>query len=150
MLYHAVVIPQCRTIACAIVGFRLDFSDSVLNQNFFLQDSLYSVLSKYLGASCNFLNTNYTYALESLLFSDWQFIDYKLVNQVHHSLYNACPQYDYIMLLNVYIPTCQLCSAALNLLSQPSVNTAFASRGPWLVGPFILNFLPPHPRSVNS
>jgi len=53
-------------------------------------------------------------------------INFKLATLVHYSFYNAGPQY-LSSLLHPYMPSCQLHSASLNLLSQPPINIALAS-----------------------
>jgi len=135
-----------KTIACAIVGSRLDYANSVLTgisaHNIHRLQA--SARSKFLGACSNSLNNQLHLALNSL---HWllirQRIDYKLATIVHLSLHNACPQY-LSSLLHTYTPTRQLRSASLNLLSQPRAKIALTSRGFWHIGPSIWNSLPPH------
>jgi len=133
-----------KTIACAIVGSRLDYANSVLTgisaRNIHrlqrVQNSLVRVVTRSI--------TNSTSALNSL---NWlpirQRIDYKLATIVHRSLHNACPQY-LSSLLHTYTPTRPLHSSSLNLLSQPRAKTALACRGFRHAGPSICNSLPPH------
>ena len=76
-------------------------------------------------------------------------IDYKLATLVHRSLHNACLNICHLYTTGLYHNTsASLCP--FNLLSQPHVNIALASRGFWHAGPPIWNSLPPHLRSVES
>ena len=139
-----------KAIACAIVGSRLDYANSVLTgisaRNVHRLQRVQNSLARVVTRS----TTNSTSALNSL---HWlpirQRIDYKLATIVHRSLHNACPQY-LSSLLHTYTPTRQLRSASLNLLSQPRVNIALASRGFRHAGPSIWNSLPPHLRSIDT
>ena len=118
-----------KTIACAIVGSRLDYANSVLtgisSRNIDRLQRVQNSLARVVTRS----TTNSTSALNSL---HWlpirQRIDFKLATLVHRSLHNACPQY-LSSLLQVYTSTRELRSASLNLLAVPRVNIAFASRG---------------------
>jgi len=74
---------------------------------------------------------------------------FKLATLVHCALHNAGPQY-VSSLLHPYTPSCQLCSASLNLPSKSRINIALASRGFWHAGPSLLNSLPHHLRSTDS
>jgi len=67
-----------------------------------------------------------------------QRINFKLASLVHRSLHNAGPQY-LSSLLHLYTPSRQLRSASLNLLSEPRINTALASRGFRHAGPSFWN-----------
>ena len=139
-----------KVIACAIVGSRLDYANSVLSgvssRNIHRLQRVQNSLARVVTPS----TTSSTSALNSL---HWlpirQRIDYKLATLVHRSLHNACPQY-LSSLLHPYTPTRQLRSISLNLLTQPRVNTALASRGFRHAGPSIWNSLPPHLRSIDS
>jgi len=139
-----------KTIACAIVGSRLDYANSVLtgisSRNIDRLQRVQNSLARVVTRS----TTNSTSALNSL---HWlpirQRIDFKLATLVHRSLHNACPQY-LSSLLQVYTPTRQLRSASLNLLAVPRVNIALASRGFRHAGPSIWNSLPPHLRSLDT
>ena len=124
------ILKTSKAIACAIVSSRLDYANSVLTgisaRNVHRLQRVQNSLARVVTRS----TTNSTSALKSL---HWlpirrQRIDYKLATIVHRSLHNACPQY-LSSLLHTYTPTCQLRSASLNLLSQPRVNIALASRG---------------------
>jgi len=91
-----------------------------------------------------------TSALDSL---HWlpiqQRINFKLATLVHRSLHDAGPQYS-LSLLHTYTPSRQLRSASLNLLPQPRINIAFASRGFRHAGPSLWNSLHHHLRSIVS
>jgi len=54
--------------------------------------------------------------------------------------------------INQYLPTYlgQLCSASLNILSQPRINITLASRDFRHAGPSFWNSLPHHIRSTDS
>jgi len=72
-----------------------------------------------------------------------QRINFNLATLVHRSLHNAGPQY-LSSLLHPYTPFRQLRSESLNLLSQPRINIALASRGFRHAGPSLWNSLPHH------
>ena len=139
-----------KTIACAIVGSRLDYANSVFagisSRNIHRLQRVQNSLAKVVTRS----TTNSSSALNSL---HWlpiaQRIDYKLATLVHHSLHNTCPLY-LSSLLHSYTPSRHLRSSSLNLLSQPRTNTVLASRGFRSAGPSIWNSLPPHLRSIDS
>jgi len=94
--------------------------------------------------------TKTTSALNSLHWlPSQQPINCKLATLVHHSLYNAGPQY-MSSFLHPYTPSRQLHSASPNLLSQPRINITLASRGFQHAGPSLWNSLPHHFRSTDS
>jgi hypothetical protein len=139
-----------NTIACSIVGSRLDYCNSILtgisSRNIHRLQRVQNSLARVVTRS----TTNSTSALNSL---HWlqikQRIDYKLATLVYRSLHNACPQY-LSALLHSYTPSRQLRSASLNLLSQPRINISLASRGFRHAGPSLWNSLPPNLRSIDS
>jgi len=141
-----------KTIACAIVGSRLDYFNYILTGISSCNRKLSSARSKFLGSIVTRSTTNTISALNLL---HWlpiqQRINFKLATLVHRSLHNAGPQY-LSSLLHPYTPSRQLRSASLNLLSQPRINIALASRGfrHAVHGPSLWNSLPHNLRSTNS
>jgi len=139
-----------KTIACAIVGSRLDYVNSILtgisSRNIHRLQSVQNSLARVVTR----LATNTTSALISL---HWvpiqQRINFKLFNLVHRSLQNDGPQY-LSSLLNPYMPSSQLRSASLNVFSQPRINIALASRGFRHASPSLWNALPHHLISTDS
>jgi len=124
-----------KTIACAIVSFRVDYVNSILtsissrnNHNLqCVQNSLAQVVARSA--------TNTTSAQKSLhCLPIQQRINFELATLVHCSLHNAGPLY-LSSLLHPCNPSRQLRCASLNLLSQPRINIALASRGFRLAGP---------------
>jgi len=130
-----------KTIACAIVGSRLDYANSVLTnisaRNTHCLQRVQNSLARFVTRS----TTNSTSALNSI---HWlpirQQINYELATIVHCSLHNACPHY-LSSLLHTYTPTRQLRSTSLDFLSQPRAKIALASRGFRHTGPSIWNYL---------
>jgi len=118
-----------KTIACAIVGSRLDYVNSILTSISFCNIHRLQRVQNSLAQVVTHSTTNTTSALNSL---HWlpiqQRINFKLATIVHRSLQNAGPQY-LSSLLHPYTPSCQLRYASLNLLSQPRINIALASHG---------------------
>ena len=139
-----------QTIACAIVGSRLDYANSILtgisSRNIHCLQRVQNSLARVVTRS----TSNSTSSLVSL---HWlpiqQRIDYKLATVFHRSLHNACPQY-LSSLLQPYTPSRNLRSASLNFLSQPRINITLASRGFRYAGPSLWNSLPPHLKSIDS
>jgi len=139
-----------KTIACAIVGFRLEYVNAIQtgisSRNIHLLQRVQNSLARVATRS----TTNTTSALNSL---HWlpiqQRYNFKLATLVHRSLHNAGPQY-LSYLSHPYTPSRQLRSASLNLLSQSSINIALACRGFRHAGPSLWNSLPYHLRYIDS
>jgi len=141
-----------QTIACAIVGSRLDYVNSVLtgisSRNIHrlqrVQNSLAQVVTRSTSNTTSALNSLHWLPIQ-------QRINFKLAKTtlVHRSLHNDGPQY-LSSLLHPYTPSRQLRSASLNLLSLPRINITLASRDFRHAGPSFLNSLPHHLRSTDS
>jgi len=124
-----------KTIACAIVGSRLYYVNSILtgisSRNIHRLQRVQNSLARVITRSTN----NTTSALNLLQrLHIQQRINFKLTTLVHRSLHNASPQY-MSSLLHPYTSSRQLGSASLNLLSQPHINITLASRGFRHAGP---------------
>jgi len=137
-----------KTIACAIVGSRLDYANSVLTCisacNIHRLQRVQNSLARVVTRS----TTNSTSALNLL---HWlpirQQIDYKLATIVHRSLHNACLQY-LSSLLHAYTPK-HVSFAPPPSIFSPRAKITLAFRGFRHTGPSIWNSLPPHPRSID-
>jgi len=135
-----------KTIACAIVGSKLDYVNAISFRNIHRLQHVQNSWARVVTRS----TTNTTSALNSLHWLPIQHqINFKLATFVHRSLHNAGPQYS-SPLLHPYMPSHQLHSASLNLLSQPHINIALASRGFWYAGHSLWNSVPHHLRSTDS
>jgi len=132
-----------KTIACAIVGSRLDNVNSILTGISSRNIHHLQRVQNYLARVVTCSTTNTTSALNSLHWRPFPF---------QQQINNAGPQY-MLTLLHPYTPYAasrQLRSASLNLLSQPRINITLTSRGFRHDGPTFWNSLPHHLRSTNS
>jgi len=135
-----------RTNACAIVGSRLGYVNSILTgtscRNIHRLQRVQNSFARVVTRS----TTNTTSALNSL---HWlpiqQRINFKLATLVHRSLHNAV-----IFIIHPYTPSHQLRSASLNLLAQSRINITLASRGFRHADPSLWNSLPRHLKSTDS
>jgi len=78
-----------ETVACAIVGSRLDYA-GIASRNMHrlqrVQNSLARVVTRSTTNTTSALNAHHSLPIR-------QRINYKLATLVHRSLYHACPQY---------------------------------------------------------
>jgi hypothetical protein len=140
-----------NTIACSIVGSRLDYSNCIFSgipsKNIHRLQRVQNTLARVVVSN----NTaSSTAALRSL---HWlpiqQRVSFKLSCLVYRSLHGTAPAY-LSGLLTSYIPTRSLRSSDLDLLSVPRCNTAFGSRGFRSAGPRLWNSLPHNIRTTDS
>jgi len=139
-----------KTIACTIVGSRIEYVISILNGISSCNIDRLQSVQNALARVVTRLTTKPTSALNSL---HWlpiqQRINFKLAPFVYRSLHKVGPQY-LLSLPHPYTSSRQLHSASLNLLSQPYINFALASRGLKYAGPSLWNSLSHHVRSIDS
>ena len=151
MAYPFMDLDTSNTIACAIVGSRLDYSNCIFSgipsKNIHRLQRVQNTLARVVVSN----NTaSSTAALRSL---HWlpiqQRVSFKLSCLVYRSLHGTAPAY-LSDLLTSYIPTRSLRSSDLDLLSVPRCNTAFGSRGFRSAGPRLWNSLPHNIRTTDS
>jgi len=131
-----------KTIACAIVGSRLNYVNSILTSISSHNIHRLQCVKNSLARVVTHSTSNTTSALNSLHWLPMQQrINFKLAT---HSCPTFIPQY-LSSLLHPYMLSRQLRSASFNLLSQLCINIALASHGPSL-----WNSLPHHLTSTDS
>jgi hypothetical protein len=127
-----------KTIACVIVGSRLDYANSVFtgftSRNIQrVQNSLARVVNRSTSNSISALNSLQWLPIR-------QRIDYKVATFVHCSLHYACSQY-LLYLLHAYT------QQHVSFARPPSIFSpyiALATRGFRYADPLVWNSLPPH------
>ena len=139
-------LESSKSIACAIVGSRLDYANSCLSgvssYNIHRLQRVQNCLARVV------MPTRPVIASHSLLAAlHWlpihQRVTFKLACLVYRGLHGTSPAY-LSSLLHAYAPTRTLRSSSAHLLVEPRLRTSLASRGFRSAGPRIWNSLPNH------
>jgi hypothetical protein len=145
---------MAKSVACALVGSRLDYANSILHgvtqRNIRRLQRVQNSLARIvIGTSL----PHATSSISLLCHLHWLPIEYrikfKLATITFNTLHSSEPAY-LRSLLNFHTPARSLRSSDTNLLHVPLVRSAFGSRSFSVASPIIWNSLPPNLRTSSS
>jgi hypothetical protein len=148
----AITEDMAKSVACALVGSRLDYANSVLHgvtqRNIRRLQRVQNSLARIV------LRTSLPHPSISLLSHlHWLPVEYrikfKLATITFNTLQSSEPSY-LRSLLKFHTPARSLRSSDTNLLHVPLVRSAFGSRSFSVASPIIWNSLPPNLRTASS
>ena len=140
-----------KTIACAIVGSRLDYSNCIFSgipsKNLSRLQRVQNTLARVVLSDSTARSTTALHSLHWLPIQ--QRVSFKIGCFVYRSLHGTTPTY-LSSLLTPYSPARSLRSSDLELLTIPRTKTTFGSRGFRCAGPRLWNTLPHNIRSLDT
>ena len=151
----AITDDVAKTVACAIVGARLDYANSVLygtsQANIYRLQRTQNLLARVVvGRSVSLFHSS-PHILRHLHWLPVYYrINFKLAKFAYRAIHSSsCPSY-LVSLLTQFTPACTLRSGSSNLLCAPSCKLQVATRGFRVATPSLFNSLPQHVRSSPS
>ena len=142
---------MAKMVACALVGSRLDYANSVLygttQKNISKLQRAQNLLAcvvtgSFLSSSHNLLKQLHWLPIEYR-------VNFKIANITFHTLDSSLPTYLHSA-LHAHHSTRSLRSSNTNLLTIPFVSTSFGARSFSVAAPTVWNFLPPAVRLITS
>ena len=150
----AITDDMAKSVACALVGARLDYASSVLygvsKSNIHRLQRVQNALARVVNGSTFQPRLRAQSLLHQLhwLPVEWR-IRHRLATVVFKTLYNSEPSYLH-KLLKFYTPVRALRSSSADLLYVPRAKTAFGSRSFSIAAPTVWNSLPQDIRLCTS